>query len=137
MVKEIIKNVEILSQRSERATKEDFHIIKDLIDTAEHHKERCCGLAAIQLGIPKRIIVVLIDYNFVPMINPVITQKSNNKYKVEEGCMSLDGKKEVTRNYNVTVMYNNQYNKTVKLQCNTSVSQIVQHEIDHCNGILI
>ena len=84
MVTEIIKDVEILSQKSEKAEKEDFFIVKDLLDTEEHYKERCCGLAAIQLGYPKRIIVVLDGERFISMVNPIIIKKSTEKYKTEE-----------------------------------------------------
>ena len=133
MIKDIVKDEQILSQKSEKATKEDIYIIKDLLDTAEHYKERCCGLAAIQIGYLKRIIVVLDDSKFTPMINPIICKKSTDKYTTEEGCMSLDGKREVKRFRNITVLYQDQYGKTKKQMCNMQLSQIVQH----LNGKLI
>ena len=137
MIKEIVKDVEILQTKSTKADKSDLFIVKDLLDTAEHYKERCCGLAAIQIGYPKRIIVVFDGEKFVSMVNPIIIKKSTEKYKVEEGCMSLDGVREVVRYKNITVMFTNQYGKMEKKMCGMQLSQIVQHEVAHLNGKLI
>ena len=137
MIKEIVKDEQILSQKSEKAEKSDLFIVKDLLDTAEFYKDRCCGLAAIQIGYLKRIIIVWCDSKFTAMINPIIVKKSTDKYTTEECCMSLEGKREVVRHKNVTVMFTNQYGKIEKRLCGMQLSQIVQHEIDHLNGKLI
>ena len=137
MVKEIIKDINVLQTKSTKATKEDHYIIQDLIDTAENHKERCCGLASIQIGTAKRIIVVYDGEKFVPFINPVIIKKSNEKYEAKESCMSLEGEREVTRNQKITIMHENKSGKKLKLECRGFFAQTIQHEIDHCNGVLI
>lgn len=137
MVKEIIKDTNVLQTKSIKATKEDHYIIQDLIDTAEHHKDRCCGLASIQIGEPKRIIIAYDGQKFMPFINPVIIKRSNEKYKTIESCMSLEGEKEVTRNQKITVLHENKSGKKVKLECGGVFAQTIQHEIDHCNGVLI
>lgn len=137
MVKEIVRDINILSQKSTKADKSDLFIVKDLLDTADFHKERCCGLAAIQLGYSKRIIVVFDGEKFVSMVNPMITKKSTEKYTSEEGCMSFDITQEVTRHKNIAIMYTDQYGKIKKQMCGTILSQIIQHEVDHLNGKLI
>ena len=94
MVREIVKDTEILQQISIKVNpnaKETKQIIKDLIDTAEEHKERCVGLSAIQIGEPVRVFVAYTGEKFIPFVNPVIVQHYGDVYETEEGCMSLEG----------------------------------------------
>lgn len=143
MIRDIIKadtedNTNFLKTRSNLSIiKEDKQIYKDLLDTAEHYKEYCVGLAAVQIGYHKRAIVVLINDNFELFINPIILHKSPTTYKTEEGCLSLEGTRTVTRHRTVEVMWTTINNKTRKQTFIGSTAQILQHEIDHCNGVLI
>lgn len=142
MVREIVKDVDKLNSPLDKVTKEDYLeavvIIADLIDTALHYKDICLGLAANQIGYNKRIIVARVGTEtFMPLINPVITKRSTIKEKSFEGCLSLDGEREVTRYRSVEVMFQNRYSKTQRLKCTGLLAKIMQHEIDHCNGVLI
>lgn len=96
-----------------------------------------CGLAAIQLGYPKRICIIKNNENWLPLINPIYLRKSNTKILSTEGCMSLDGARECERYTNVEVMYTQTNGKIKKQQFNGFQAIIVQHEIDHMNGVLI
>lgn len=139
MIKEIIKDVEVLSQKSERfvLSGEDDYIVTDLIDTANAHKDVCAGLAAIQLGITKRVIVVRNGDKFIPYINPAIVGKSPQKYLAVEGCLSIEGEREVRRHRSIKVVFTDSKGKQRCQTFNGVIAQILQHEIDHCNGILI
>lgn len=138
MIKDIVKDTEILSQKSERFEfGKDDYLIQDMLDTAEHHKENCVGLACIQIGIPKRIILVRQNDKFIPFINPIITQRSKETYKATERCLSLDGEREVKRHKGVKVIYTTKDKKTKCMAFSGFIAEIIQHEIDHLNGILI
>jgi peptide deformylase len=137
MIREIIKDEKTLTTKSEKAGKEDLYIVKDLLDTATYYQDRCCGLAAVQINELKRIIVVFDGKRFIPMINPIILAHSSSKYITMEGCMSLDGQREVSRYNDVTVIYDDIKGKKIKMKYNRYVSEIIQHEIDHLNGVLI
>lgn len=136
MVKDIVKDVMFLSQKAEQATKEDKYIANDLLDTLKANKNRCVGLAANMIGYNKAIICVSGGlYDFI-MINPVITNK-NGEYETEEGCLSLLGERKCTRYKEIEVDYldmnfNKQHGKYTDF-----VAEIIQHEIDHTNGIII
>lgn len=138
MIKEIVKDLEVLQQKSEKFEfGKDEYLIQDMIDTAEHYKERCIGLACIQIGTPKRIILVRIGNKFVPFINPIILQKSQAKYKTVEGCLSLEGEREVYRHQKIKVGYTT-LNKKSKVEVfGGIIAEVIQHECDHLNGILI
>lgn len=138
MIKDIVKDTEILSQKSERFEfGKDDYLIQDMIDTAEHHKDHCVGLACIQIGVPKRIILVKQNDKFVHFINPIITQRSNQTYIAKERCLSLDGEREVKRHKVVKVIYTTKDKKAKCMAFSGFVAQVIQHEIDHLNGILI
>ena len=138
MIKDIVKDTEILSQKSERFEfGKDDYLIQDMLDTAEHHKEHCVGLACIQIGVPKRIILVRQNDKFIPFINPIITQRSKETYTAKESCLSLDGEREVKRHKGVKVIYTNKDKKTKCMAFSGFIAEIIQHEIDHLNGILI
>jgi peptide deformylase len=137
MVREIIKDQVILTKVSERATKEDLHIVEDLLNTANAYKERCAGLAAIQIGEAKRIIVAKIGDGFTTMINPFILKRSKNTYTTEEGCMSIDGTRTVKRHVAIKVGYETISGKKITTTLMGFPAQVVQHEVDHLNGVLI
>ena len=136
MVKEIVKDVMFLSQKAERATEKDKYIANDLLDTLKANKDRCVGLAANMIGYNKAIICVSGGiYDFI-MINPIITY-ANGEYQTEEGCLSLIGERECKRYKEIEVDYfdmnfRKQYGKYTGF-----VAEIIQHEIDHTNGIII
>lgn len=139
MVREIIKDTEVLTQVSTKASIRDeytYRVIEDLIDTANAHKDRCVGLAAIQIGEPVRIIVVFNGTEFIPLVNPVIVGRFGKKYMSEEGCMSIDGTRQVERFEEVVVMH--QAARGIKkFRCVGFAAKIIQHEVDHLNGKLI
>lgn len=138
MVCEIIKDIETLSQKSRPfILGEDDYIIRDLLDTAEAHKENCAGLASIQIGIPKRVILVRQGDTFVPFINPMIIKRSTSTYVADEGCLSLDGTRRVRRHHSIKVTWTTPSGKKRVQDFNGFIAQVIQHETDHCNGILI
>ena len=138
MVKEIVKDETILRQKSDPYIfGEDDQLLQDLFDTAEEHKENCAGLACIQIGVPKRVILARHGNKFVPYINPVIIQKSPKTYVTEEGCLSLVGTRTVKRHRSIKVMWSTPDGKRQVKEFTGYIAQILQHEIDHCNGILI
>ena len=138
MIKDIVKDIEILSQKSERFEfGKDDYLIQDMIDTAEHHKDHCVGLACIQIGVPKRIILVRHNDKFIPFINPIILKRSKEIYSAKERCLSLDGEREVKRHKGITVIYTTKENKTKCMAFSGFIAQIIQHECDHLNGVLI
>ena len=125
-----------LSQKAEKATEKDKYIANDLLDTLKANRDRCVGLAANMIGYNKAIICVSGGlYDFV-MINPVITSRSG-EYETEEGCLSLLGERKCKRYKEIEVYYldinfNKQHGKYTEF-----VAEIIQHEIDHTNGIII
>ena len=137
MVKELIHDPILLSIKSEVATKEDLQVAQDLLDTLIAHKDGCVGMAANMIGVHKRIIAFDNDGTYMVMFNPEITKKSE-PYDTEEGCLSLLGGPRACKRF-----------KTIKVQWQTAEfqtriktftgfpAQIIQHEIDHCNGVLI
>lgn len=136
MVKTIIRDVLFLGQKSEIAGKEDLQIAMDLLDTLRANKERCVGLAANMIGIKKRIIAVNMGFLDMVMFNPVITQKSK-PYEAEEGCLSLDGTRKTIRFQEIEVEYQDMDFKKQKQKYSGWMAQIIQHECDHLEGIII
>ncbi len=136
MIKPIMKDIFFLNQKSEPATEEDKQIGKDLIDTLAAHKHECVGMAANMIGIRKSIIIV--DTGFMPLVmfNPVITKKSG-KYVTEEGCLSLIGVRPCTRYKEITVEYQDKSFKKHTQTFKDWTAQIIQHECDHLQGIII
>lgn len=138
MEREIIKDIEILQQKSTNFVfGEDDHLINDLIDTAVANKEHCAGLACIQIGVAKKLIVVRQGDNFVPMINPMIIKRSQQTFIATERCLSLDGERQVKRHKSIKVGYQTKDGKSRCLAYNGFIAQVIQHECDHLNGILI
>jgi peptide deformylase len=138
MIKEIIKDEEFLTQKSEAVTFEEAQeIITDLLDTAYHHIDGCAGLAAPQIGVHKRVVVIRNGNTFFPMVNPVVVKKSGKKFVNTEGCLSLEGCRNVDRWSSVLVGYIDGSGKRQTKTFNGTLAIIIQHETDHLNGILI
>ena len=136
MVKPIVKDTIFLSQKSEDATEADKQVVIDLMDTLRAHSGECVGMAANMIGVKKRIIVFSADIIQVAMINPVIVKKSK-PYEAEEGCLSLSGVRKTARYQEIEVSYLDINFKKQKQKYSGWIAQIIQHEIDHCDGILI
>ena len=136
MVKEIVRDVFFLSQKSEPATKADLDVGRDLMDTLRANRERCVGMAANMIGVKKNIIIVNMGFVDVVMFNPVITKK-DTPYETEEGCLSLEGVRKTTRYQNIEVEYYDFAWKKQKQKLSGWTAQICQHEIDHLEGIII
>ncbi len=136
MVKQIVRDPLFLQQKSEPATESDMQVITDLTDTLKANSERCVGMAANMIGSRKRIIIVSAGpFSFV-MINPVITKKTG-KYETMESCLSLDGARPCTRYKEIEVDYLDRNFKRQHGRYEGFTAQIIQHEIDHFEGILI
>ena len=136
MVREIMKDEAFLAEVSEKATAEDAEIARDLLETLEAHKAGCVGMAANMIGVRKRIIVFDNEGSYMVMFNPEIVKKSG-AYEAEEGCLSLTGTRKTRRWQSIKVQYQNE-KMQIRLKTFTGwTAQIIQHEIDHCNGIII
>lgn len=136
MIKNIVKDVFFLGQRSETATKMDAPVAKDLMDTLAANQSRCVGMAANMIGVKKRVIIVNVGFANMIMYNPVITKKSR-PYKTEEGCLSLTGVRPVERFEEIEVEYFDMQWRKQKKKFNGWTAQIIQHECDHLEGIII
>lgn len=139
MEREIVKDEKILKRKSARYdVKRDWKVEVDLVDTAEANREKCVGLAAIQIGEAVRLIVAKFeDGNFRIMRNPMIVERSTETYIAKETCLSLDGEREVKRHRTITVLYEDGFGKQRKLRCSDFLAEVIQHECDHLVGILI
>ena len=137
MVKELIHDPIALAQVSADATKADWAIAQDLLETLIFHKEGCVGMAANMIGIHKRIIAFDNGGSLVAMLNPKIL-KQENPYETEESCLSLlGGPRKTTRYQKIKVEYQNEVFQTRLKTFTGWTAQIIQHEVDHCDGILI
>ena len=136
MVRPIMKDRFFLSQKSKPATKEDVSVAQDLLDTLAAHRDGCVGMAANMIGVAKRIIVFTHDGSDMVMFNPEII-KQTGPYETEEGCLSLTGVRSATRYRTITVRYQNAAFQSKQRTFHDWSAQIIQHEIDHCNGIII
>ena len=136
MVREIMKDEVFLAEASEKATAEDTEIARDLLETLEAHKAGCVGMAANMIGVHKRIIAFDNEGSYMVMFNPEIVKKSG-AYETEEGCLSLTGTRKTRRWQSIKVQYQNE-KMQIRLKTFTGwTAQIIQHEIEHCNGIII
>ena len=137
MVRELIHDPIFLAQKSKPATKEDLAVARDLLDTLAAHRETCVGMAANMIGVAKRIIAFDNGGSLMVMLNPEIVKQSG-EYETEESCLSLLGGPRKTKRYQkIKVRY-----QTEDLQIRLKTfegwtAQIIQHEVDHCNGVLI
>ena len=136
MIREIMRDEAFLSQKAEPATLEDLPVAQDLLDTLTAHKDGCVGMAANMIGICKRIIVFDNEGNYMVMFNPEIIKKSG-LYEAEERCLSLTGTRKAKRWQSIKVQYQNEQFQTRFKTFTGWTAQIIQHEIDHCEGILI
>ncbi len=136
MIREICKDETFLAQKAEIATPEDLPIATDLLETLEHHKQGCVGMAANMIGVNKRIIAFDNDGSYMVMFNPEIIKKSE-PYETEERCLSLTGVRPVKRWKSIKVHYQNEKFQERFKTFTGWTAQIIQHEIDHCEGILI
>lgn len=137
MVREIVHDPLFLSLKAENAQPEDLQVAQDLLETLVAHEEECVGMAANMIGVNKRIIAFDDNGTYWVMMNPVIIKKSG-AYETEEGCLSLTGGKRPTRRYqSIKVQYQDGKFITRFKTFTGWTAQIVQHEIDHCDGILI
>ena len=136
MVRDIMRDTIFLTQKAEAATTEDLSVAQDLLDTLAAHKDGCVGMAANMIGVCKRIIVFDNEGKYMVMFNPEIIKKSG-PYEAEEGCLSLDGTRKAKRWQSVKVQYQNEKFQTRFKTFTGWTAQIIQHEIDHCEGVLI
>ena len=136
MVREIVRDVFLLGQTSEPATKQDISVGQDLMDTLKANRDRCVGMAANMIGVKKKIIIVNIGLMNIVMYNPVILKK-DTPYETEEGCLSLDGTRKTVRYQNIEVEYMDGSWKKHRQKYSGWTAQIIQHEIDHLSGIII
>ena len=136
MVKKIVRDVFFLGQKSQEAVMEDTSVGQDLQDTLTANREKCVGMAANMIGVRKRIIIVNIGFLNVVMYNPVIL-KRDTPYETEEGCLSLEGVRKTTRYQNIEVEYLDGSWKKHRQKYSGWTAQIIQHEMDHLEGIII
>ena len=137
MVKELVHDPILLARKSQQATKEDLEAARDLLDTLKAHRETCVGMAANMIGVYKNIIAFDNEGDYMVMLNPVIV-KGTGEYEAMEGCVSLlGGPRKARRFQKIKVQYQT-LDFSVRLKTFTGwTAQIIQHEIDHCNGVLI
>ena len=136
MVRTVVRDTFFLSQTSEPAGRDDDEVVRDLLDTLQANRERCVGMAANMIGIKKRIIVVSAGEADLAMLNPVIIKKSM-PYDTEEGCLSLEGSRKTRRYETIEVEFRDRDFKRCRQRFKGWTAQIIQHEIDHCDGIVI
>ncbi|EGT3617790.1 peptide deformylase [Clostridium perfringens] len=136
MIRPIVRDVLFLGQKSEPATHADIEVIDDLIDTLRANLEYCVGMAANMIGVKKRILVFSVGNIIVPMVNPVILKKEKS-YETEESCLSLTGFRKTTRYEIIEVEYFDRNFKKHKETFTGFTAQIIQHEVDHFEGIII
>lgn len=136
MIRDICKDEAFLARKAEPATQDDIQVATDLLETLEHHKDGCVGMAANMIGVNKRIIAFDNEGEYMVMLNPMIVKQSG-VYEAEEGCLSLTGMRKAKRFKSIKVQWQNE-----KLQPRIKTftgwtAEIIQHEIDHCEGVLI
>lgn len=136
MIRDICKDEMFLAQKAEPATSDDIQVADDLLETLQHHKDGCVGMAANMIGVNKRIIAFDNEGSYMVMFNPEIIKKSG-PYDTEEGCLSLTGIRPAKRWESIKVRWQNEkFQERVKTFTGWT-AQIIQHEIDHCEGIII
>ena len=137
MIKELVHDPVLLGIKAEEATKEDLHVARDLMDTLAAHRETCVGMAANMIGVQKRIIAFDNEGTNMLMLNPEIMKKTG-PYETEEGCLSLlGGPRKCKRYQSIKVKWQTE-DFRVRIKTFTGfTAQIIQHEVDHCDGVLI
>ena len=136
MIRDICKDETFLAQKAEPATPGDLDVAADLLETLEHHKDGCVGMAANMIGVNKRIIAFDNDGEYMVMFNPEIIRKSE-PYDAVEGCLSLTGTRPTKRWKSIKVRWQNEkFQERIK-NFTGWTAEIIQHEVDHCEGIII
>lgn len=136
MIREICKDEMFLSQKAESATPDDLTVAADLLETLMHHQDGCVGMAANMIGVNKRIIAFETDEGYMVMFNPEIVKKSE-PYEAQESCLSLVGTHPAKRFQSIKVRWQNEKFQERQKTFTGWTAQIIQHEIDHCEGIII
>ena len=136
MIRNICKDELFLARKSELAAPEDLPVAHDLLETLIAHQDGCVGMAANMIGVSKRIIAVENQDTYLVLFNPVILKKSG-PYETEEGCLSLTGTRKTKRFQTIKVQWQNEKFQTRIKTFTGWTAEILQHEIDHCDGILI
>ena len=136
MIREICRDETFLAQKAAPATADDLATAQDLLDTLTAHRDGCVGMAANMIGVCKRIIAFDNEGTYMVMFNPVIVRQSG-PYEAEEGCLSLSGVRKTKRFQAVKVQWQNEQFQTRLKTFTGWTAEIIQHEIDHCEGILI
>lgn len=136
MIREICKDETFLAQKAAPATVADLGVAQDLMETLIAHKDGCVGMAANMIGVNKRIIVFENDGEYMVMFNPIIVKQSG-AYETDEGCLSLTGTRKTKRHKVIKVQWQNEKFQTRLKTFTGWTAEIIQHEIDHCEGILI
>ncbi|MDD7153452.1 MAG: peptide deformylase [Faecalibacterium prausnitzii] len=136
MIKSIVHDPLFLAQKSLPATPADAAVAQDLLDTLAAHADGCVGMAANMIGVSKRIIAVEAEEGYLVLFNPVILKKTG-AYEAEEGCLSLEGVRKTRRWQIIKVQYQTPEGKPRIKNFTGWTAQIIQHEVDHCDGILI
>ena len=136
MIREICRDEAFLAQKAEPATADDLPAARDLLDTLSAHKDGCVGMAANMIGVRRRIIAFDNGGEYMLMLNPVIVKRSG-AYEAEEGCLSLTGTRKTKRYRTIKVQWQNERFQTRLKTFTGWTAEIIQHEIDHCEGVLI
>ena len=136
MIRDICKDAVLLAQKSTPATADDLALAQDLLDTLIAHRDGCVGMAANMIGVTKRIIAFEHDGRYEVMLNPVIIKRAQ-PYEAVEGCLSLTGRRKTTRYRTIKVQWQNEKLQTRLKTFTGFTAEIIQHEIDHCEGVLI
>ena len=136
MIRDICKDETFLAQKAERATPEDLPVAADLVDTLEHHRAGCVGMAANMIGVNKRIIAFVDEDGYMVMFNPEIIRRSG-PYDAQEGCLSLTGTRPARHWRTIKVRWQNERFQERLKTFTGWTAQIIQHEVDHCEGIII
>ena len=136
MIRDICKDEAFLARKAENAGPEDLQTAADLLETLAHHKDGCVGMAANMIGVCKRIIAFDNEGTYMVMFNPVIVRQSG-PYETQEGCLSLTGVRKTKRFQTIKVQWQNEKFQTRLKTFTGWTAEIIQHEIDHCEGIII
>ncbi len=136
MIRSICKDEAFLAQKAQPAAPEDLPVAQDLLDTLAAHKDGCVGMAANMIGVNKRIIAFDNEGTYQVMLNPVLVKQSG-PYETEEGCLSLSGSRKTRRFQTIKVQWQNEQFQTRRKTFTGWTAEIIQHELDHCEGILI
>ena len=136
MIRPIVRDVFFLSQKSSPASREDLPLAADLRDTLQYHRDRCVGMAANMIGVKKRAIIVNVGLADIVMFNPMLIRR-DTPFEAEEGCLSLDGTRKTVRYQNIEIEYQDEALKVRRQRFTGWTAQIIQHELDHLDGIII